>query len=362
MKITILLTDISNDGGVQNVVKNFVNQLHNDIEKISIVSVFKTNKSDKIIDEIQDKCEITYIYEGSRNFKKIYFNLLINLKKHFRSNDSDIVIGCGLFYAPFLSVLGKHYTKMIWSHSAYSNIKFMSLNWIGKIFSYIFMDKIISITKKDFFNFNQDLFLRKKEKVVMIYNFNENNYSNYFSGKSKTILSIGTIDYIKGFDYIVDIGKEIFNNYKEWKWIIVGDGPLLNKMREQIKEHNLENNVFFVGYKKDISTYLKSSDIFVLTSRSEGFGLVTLEAKMAGIPVVGFSCKGITSEIITSNINGFIVEDNNIDEMKGKITKLLNDPNLRKKFSKNTILYNEEFDSTKIKSEWLKLINKSKGR
>lgn len=362
MKITILLTDISNDGGVQNVVKNFVNQLHNDFEKISIVSVFQTNKSNKIIEEIQDKCEITYMYKGAHNFKKNYFNLMFNLKKHFRSNDTDIVIGCGLFYAPFLSILGKRYTKMIWSHSAYSNIKFMSLNWIGKIFSYFFMDKIISITKRDFVNFNQDLFLIRKEKVVLIYNFNENKYNNCFSGKSKTILSIGTIDYIKGFDYIISMGKEIFNNHKEWKWIIVGDGPLINKMRKEIKEHNLENNIFFIGYKKDVSAYLKSSDVFVLTSRSEGFGLVTLEAKMSGIPVVGFACNGITSEIITNNINGFVVEDNNIEAMKNKIMKLLNDSNLRKNFSKNTILYNEKFDSTKIKNEWLKLIKKSKGR
>ena len=99
--------------------------------------------------------------------------------------------------------------------------------------------------------------------------------------------------------------------------------------------------------------YLKSS-ILVITSKFEAFGLVILEAKSYGLPVVGFRNEG-TEALIKDNKDGFIVDTE--EEAFSKIELLINDAQLRKNLAKNGLLNVKEFGEDKIVTKWIDLIN-----
>lgn len=110
-----------------------------------------------------------------------------------------------------------------------------------------------------------------------------------------------------------------FNNLSlpndSWHLRIIGAGKQKDKIRKLIKKHNLDNNIELLGQKnkRDIMVELNNSDVFVLNSNSETFGVVFIEALAAGLPVIGTKCGG-PEDIITPN-NGILVDTNNQSQL-----------------------------------------------
>ena len=104
-------------------------------------------------------------------------------------------------------------------------------------------------------------------------------------------------------------------------------------------------------------SYLKKSDLFLLPSESESFGLVALEAMSFGVPVITTSSGGVT-ELVMNNKNGFTCNVGDVNEMSNKSIKLLDDKKLYKSFSSNSFSTALKFDKTKIIPEYEKCYNK----
>lgn len=92
-------------------------------------------------------------------------------------------------------------------------------------------------------------------------------------------------------------------------------------LKSLVKEYNLENEIHFLGNRTDIIELLQQSDLFILPSRFEGFGLVILEAMASGLPVIASNIDG-PKEIITHEANGILFENENYLELAGKIADL----------------------------------------
>jgi len=96
--------------------------------------------------------------------------------------------------------------------------------------------------------------------------------------------------------------------------------------------------------------------MFVLTSRAEGFGLVLTEAKKEGLPCVSFRCPAGPREIILDGINGYLLDCFDIEQMAEKINQLIENQDIRKKFSDNSMVGTEKFNIDKISEQWMELI------
>jgi len=138
------------------------------------------------------------------------------------------------------------------------------------------------------------------------------------------ILSIGSLLEVKGHKYLIAAIKEIAENGKNVLCLIGGSGPMRNKLINMIKDSNLSANVVLMGQvsHKDISILINASDIFVLPSLSESFGIVQIEALACGKPVVA-TINGGSEEIITSEQYGYLVEPGNVKQLAEKIIKAL---------------------------------------
>ena len=193
----------------------------------------------------------------------------------------------------------------------------------------------------------------KKEKLIKINNPVDFDFINEKLGISikpetfkddfKNVVAIGNLSSRKGFDNLL----KVFSHLKNEKILlhILGDGRDKERLNQMKKDLKLEN-VFFHGQQKNPYQYLKFADLFILSSRYEGFPNVLLEAGACGIYALANNCKGGISEIIQPKINGEIGDIENPEKFADKIVSILAETHnseviknsIRSRFSKDLIL------------------------
>lgn len=136
-------------------------------------------------------------------------------------------------------------------------------------------------------------------------------------------------------------------------FLIIGLGPEEKKLRDYVESHRIQN-VMFLGYRKDIPHVLHNSDIFLLTSIHEPFGIVVLEAMACGCPVVSTRSSGPAS-IVESGVDGLLAEVGDVQALTNHILRLLKDKELAHKLTQNarqkiTDDYNLELFSSQVES------------
>ncbi len=152
------------------------------------------------------------------------------------------------------------------------------------------------------------------------------------------ILTIGHAVPVKGWDILVRAFSDIASEVPQARLLFVGsisannEVPCYEELNRLIDRTGLKMKVRFPGHLTDIKETLAATDIFVLPSRSEGFGIVLIEALESGLPCVSTDV-GVASEVIQPGINGFLVERENYGEMAKALLMLVKDSNLRKKLA-----------------------------
>jgi len=118
------------------------------------------------------------------------------------------------------------------------------------------------------------------------------------------------------------------------KLVIVGDGPQRENIEKLIRELKISSKVIMMGHQENVPEILPNFDIFVLPSNIEALGTALLEAQSAGVPVVASNVGGIP-ECVKEGETGFLFEKENVEDLKNKLKILINNKELREKFSKN---------------------------
>lgn len=199
--------------------------------------------------------------------------------------------------------------------------------------------------------------------IHVVYNFiNEKEYfrkennnlrTDYgITDDEKVIIHISNFRKVKRIQDIIYMFKEVQKEVKS-KLILVGDGPVYTEMVNLVKQLNLEEKVLFLGKQKNISTLLSISDLKILLSQKESFGLVLLEAMACEVPAIGTDVGGIP-EVINHGETGYLVPLGDIKLAKEYAVNLLQDEALYKKISKNSLERAETvFHSSEIVKQYI---------
>lgn len=164
--------------------------------------------------------------------------------------------------------------------------------------------------------------------------------TNYSHGlrKSLTItekdfvfICVGRLAEIKGHEVLIEAFSKL-NLKDNVKLLIVGDGPRLDFIRDQISFFKLDRNVKMLGLRQDIPDLLNISDCFVLSSHSEGLSCSIIEAMAAGIPAVVTDVGG-NCELVENNKTGYLVPPNNPDAMAEKLKDIIENKTKREKMA-----------------------------
>lgn len=154
---------------------------------------------------------------------------------------------------------------------------------------------------------------------------------NPYNDKLK-ILVIGRLSPEKGQDFVPRIARVLLdNNIDNFVFIVVGEGPEEENLRNEIRKQSLDEHIRLFPYANEIRPYFMLSDMYLLPSRSEGLPNVVLESMYLRCPVVSFDVGGV-GEIISHKCEGLIAKAEDVEDLARAVLYLINNPGEREKY------------------------------
>lgn len=184
--------------------------------------------------------------------------------------------------------------------------------------------------RKDAYHLREEFQIQNDEKVLI-------HVSNFRSVKRVT-------DIVKTF---CKVSQEIPS-----KLLLVGDGPEMTIVIQLVRQLHLENKVLFLGKQDNLADLYSISDLMLLMSQKESFGLVLLEAMACGVPAIGTNVGGVP-EVIVDGVTGYLCELGDVEEAANKALHLLQNEELHKSFSNAALQrVNQTFKSEQITNQY----------
>ena len=153
----------------------------------------------------------------------------------------------------------------------------------------------------------------------------------------KNIAAMGRLTTQKGFDMLIEVFAKLLCYHNDWNLVIMGEGVLKDELKSITRELNIERSVVFAGRVENPFSILSRCDLFVLSSRFEGFPNALLEAMACGLPVVSFDCPTGPNMIIQHEINGLLIPPEDKDKLEKALHRLMENKSLRQRMGNQSI-------------------------
>ncbi|MDD3747063.1 MAG: glycosyltransferase [Anaerostipes sp.] len=194
----------------------------------------------------------------------------------------------------------------------------------------------------------------KCESVVLRNPLNPDFAIEPFKGKrEKRIVSVGRLSDEKNQKLIISSFSKIADRYPEYKVEIYGEGPLKKELQAQIDEFGLSSQIVLMGRKDNIQEHIRTAEIFVLPSNSEGMPNALLEAMALGCACIATDCPiGGSAFIIKNEKNGILIPMNDENKMTTELERLMTDCSFAQQLGEKAKKVIQDFSSEKVCSEW----------
>lgn len=287
-----------------------------------------------------------------------YIHLPKNIINTLNNINPDIIIGSEYNPTVILAFLWAKFRNkkyISWSDGTLNSER--NINILQKIFRRIICKNantlIASSTKtkeaQEFYGAKKNIFISYLTVDVDKYKLKNKIIKN------KKIICVASLIERKGIDLLFDA---LIHINSEYELILVGDGNKKESLRELAIKKGISDKVKFMGFKnnEEIKKLYKESDLFILPTREDCFGLVIIEAMCAGLPVIVSKFADGAYDLIADGINGFIIDPYKSDEFAKKIELLLSDVDLMKKMSIENYKKIEKFSLENVSNEYVKAI------
>ena len=371
MKIAYIYSTLANTGGTERMITEKANYFSERFGyDVTIITCFQredeTNffsispKVKQINLNIPYFTQYKYKYPKRLWMKQRVNRLLRNsIYKAVNQIDPDILIGVSRFKANYVCTTKCRAKKIIECHEVrYNTIKNVGddqsllIRFFLKIYEFIYFkmiehyaDAVVSLTEED-----RSLWKRAK-LTEAIPNFSTMPIRQYSDCTCKRVIAIGRLSWEKGFGRLIEVWRLVYSKYPDWHLDIIGEGNMYNTLKMLIRVYKTKN-IYIHNYTSDISTEYATSSICAVTSYFEGFSLALLEAMKHGVPCVAFDCPFGPRGLISDSYNGFLVDNGDIRIFADRLSRLIEDENLRKQFSKASIEKSMIFDVDVIMNKW----------
>ena len=361
-------------GGIEKSVSALANML---VEKYEVEIACSYKLFDKPVFPVDERVKITYLTDVKPNretlkkaikkkkiisiFKEFLYAVKVLYKRkktmvdYIKNCDSAVVIATRDIFDDWLGEYGREETlKIGWEHNHYhGDFKYAeTITRSNKNLDYLVL---VSDSLREFY---AKKLINSKCKVVYIPNVIDSIPERVAPLKEKRLISVGRLSPEKGFIDMLKIYNILHKDYSDWKLDIIGDGVEKEKLSKYIKEHSLENSVTLHGFKDKeyINDLLHKSSIFLLTSYTESFGIVLIEAMSHGVPCVAFDSAEGARELIQSGKNGYLIKNRSYSAFLKKVVDLIEKKEERVRVGRVSRQGVNQYTCDVVKEQWFELI------
>lgn len=374
-KVTILALHLGY-GGIEKCIAALANSLV-DTYKVEILAIYKLYEEPAFY--IDPKVHIRYLSKVVPNKNDFKYalkrvNIFKIIKEAIRalnilrikrkvlidaidSCDSDIIISTRDYTNKYLGEYRNNNVIAIgWEHNHPHGDKVIMKRLRN---SCKYLDKLVVVSRELKHIYSEDF--KKNDikcQVEYIPNFLEVLPKKINKLDNKNIISVGRLEPEKGFLDLVSVFKLMELKDGDVYLNLVGDGSQKDKIFKNIVDNNISRKVRMPGYLdfEELNKLYEKSSLYLMTSYTESFGLVLIEAMSHGIPVIAFSCAEGAKELINNGVNGYLINNRNEHEMADRAVKLLNDPDKLKELGENARTTALKYSKDEVKKMWIKLL------
>jgi GalNAc-alpha-(1->4)-GalNAc-alpha-(1->3)-diNAcBac-PP-undecaprenol alpha-1,4-N-acetyl-D-galactosaminyltransferase len=166
------------------------------------------------------------------------------------------------------------------------------------------------------------------------------------------VAAMGRLTHQKGFDLLLQAFSRCVKNHSDWSLVILGEGEDRKRLESLAVELGIETCVDFPGVVSNPERILRAADLFVMSSRYEGFPLALLEAMACGLAVICTDCPTGPGEIISNGADGVLVPAEDVDALTGAIDCLMSDQKERERLGARAAEVTERFGLERVMNRW----------
>ncbi len=351
--------DTMESGGAERVASILCNEFYSKNHSVDLVMISETEA--KSFYPLNEKINLIPLLKENKG--KITFIKKINsLKRHFKNNDYDAVISflpnvniCVWLATPrkrnFVHLVSERNNPFV---DPQNKIK----RWIKEI-SFKKADGIVCQT-----NDSKKYYESKSKKPITVIKNPLNSYTgidkNDIKESNTDIISVGRLEPQKNFEMLIEAFSIFNKKHPETNLKIYGTGELKEKLEGIIKNKNLENKAFLCGTSKTWIRDNLNCAMFISSSLYEGMPNVLLEALAYQMPCIASDCPIGGSKELLDNDNGLLFENNNLNDLLGKMECLYKNSELISKFRKANKDTHKSYSPGTICDQWISFIEKVK--
>jgi glycosyltransferase involved in cell wall biosynthesis len=365
MKILVFIHSLLG-GGAERVTANLANQWAEQGDDVTVVTVtpantdfYKVNSSVKRIG-----LNLNNTTKSDNKFRTLRGKIarILALRKLLKTQQPDIALSMMVESNLTLALAGWGLRSTIKVGSERVHPPALPLGKLREVLRchlYGYLDAIVALTEESARWLRQNT---RARKVVVIPNEavwplprQEPEIAPPTTTHPHRLLAVGRLYPQKGFDILIGVFKPLAVQFPNWNLFILGEGPERQSLEKQLAASGLTGRVFMPGQVGNLSDWYSGCDLFVLSSRYEGFPNALVEAMSYGLPAVSFDCPTGPQDIIEHGINGLVIDPDNPAKLKTGLESLMQDDSKRAIFSSRCVVVRDRFGATHIKKLWQSL-------
>ncbi len=362
MKILIVCAKL-NGGGAERVGVMLANGLAKRGHNVSMLS----NLMVPVVYQVSEQVKLSNLVSTNNNKFTKWFSAIKNVRKTIQKERPDVIIGimglCTLI--SYIANIGFKIPLVMTEHNSFERPASAPMPLYLKVLKFYcnrLYKHITVLTEAD-----KKAIGNRLKGITVMPNPLQLTPVSKIPVKEKIVLAAGRLDswHYKGLDLLIKAWGKLNGEYtyengqrspadEGWRLQIAGTGneKSLNYLRQLCVEKGVNNSIDFLGFRNDIEDLYKKAEVFVLSSRYEGFGLVLIEAMSQGCACVACDYKGRQSEIITDDSMGLCCEPENIELLANNIGKIVSNDKYRKQVQCNAVERSKHYSLEIITTKW----------
>ncbi len=356
IKILFLMPNLGH-GGAERVLVNLVNNMNKSRFDVTVRTLFDVGVNRKYLNkDVHYVPGFKYYFPGNSHFLKLFSSR--SLYRFFTKEKYDIVVS--YLEGPTARVVSgckdKDVKTVAWIHTAFTSKERSCIGFRGAKEAekgYLSYSKIIAVSQ-DIKNIMCGMYPGLKD-IQVLYNTNETEKIRLLSQECEgvpfekdvvTVCTSGRLIPVKGFDRLLNVHKRLLDEGIAHKIYILGAGDMQKELKKKISEFGVGDSFILLGFCDNPYKYVSKCDLYVCSSRREGFSTAVTESLIVGTPVVSTDCSG-ARELLGENNEYGIVTENSEDGIYEGMKKMLSDPELLAHYKKQAAIRGTFFSREK---------------